>query len=294
MTRGTIADLRSVLGKTRRYLNNPCDFLRSLQGSILAHALKKSDQPMMFTDRAGFKYWQYPGDNLRLAWERRSVTDSGNVIRYVLGNVQPGGICVDVGAHIGAISVPLWSRVGANGKVVSVEAYPDTIERLKANLRLNGYRDDYVVNAALTDRSGVLGLRCYPKSSGWQTLGEPSFARDHESYVLDVKAIDFMELAETQALSTIDFVKLDVEGAEPLVLAGMRSLLRRKLVRCLVFEVNPLMLEGMGRTPQDLFSCWDGLDYELRRLGSDGALRPLERRWPENVVGDCVALPRER
>ena len=272
----------------------PLHFAQELPGILLEHRLRMRNKPVVLTDWVGFRYWQFSDDNVRDNWKRKSVSDANNVIQYALRNVKPGWICIDLGAHVGSVSVPLLSRTGSDGKVISVEADPANVDKLRANLKLNGFADDYVVHAAVADKSGIVWLRCYPESNGWQTLGNPSFAQGYESFVVDVPAISFEELAEIYNLDLIDFLKMDVEGAELLVLDGMRSFLEESKIGCVIFEVNHLTLEGMGSTVSQLLSFWDDFAYELWRLGDGGTIIAIQGVWPENLVGDCIAFPNSR
>jgi len=275
-----------------RYLGGPVHFLREFPGIFLEWRVNRTGKPIIFRDWAGNRYWRYPGDKIRSNWKAKSVTDSDHVMRYILSNVSPGAICVDIGAHIGSMSVCLWSKVGPTGKVISVEADPDNVIRLKANLRLNKCPDNLVVSAAMTDKTGNAKLRCYPQSRGWQTLGDPAFALGYKSYLVEVPTISFEHLAEMYELASVDFVKIDVEGAEICVLNGMQRFLREKRIECIIFEVNYLMLAGMNRAVPELMQLWNEFDYQLWRLAHDGSPIPIDGSWPDNVVGDCVAIPR--
>jgi FkbM family methyltransferase len=246
---------------------------------------------VILTDWAGYDYWQNRGDSIRCNWKRNSATDSTGVVQYILKHAKPGWTCVDIGAHIGAVSVPLWSKAVPAGRVISVEADPRNVERIKANLSLNGYSQDYVVNAALTDTKGTAQLRCYEGINGWQTLGNPSFAASHRSFLIEVPAMSFSDLVEMFDLESIDLVKIDVEGAEPLVVNGMVGFLQEKRIGRVIFEVNYLMLEGLGKTVSELLSPWDDFGYELWQLAEDGSLAAIRDQWPSNLIGDCVASP---
>ncbi|NEQ47612.1 MAG: FkbM family methyltransferase [Leptolyngbya sp. SIOISBB] len=261
-----------------------------LPGFILERRVNYHQTPFIFHDWKGYKYWQYPGDNIKLNCRRRAVLDSKGVVNYIKKVVEPGWECIDIGAAIGAVSVPLWSQVGQKGIVFSVEADPHKIEKLSSNLKLNGFKTEFILNIAISDESSIRGLRCYPENSGWDTFGDPSFAKDYESFMIDIETINVSDLARKYTLNTIDLVKIDVEGAEVLVLNGMKPLLDSGRVSQVIFEVNYLMLEGMGATVTDLLSFWEDMDYSLWEITKNGTLASLDIEKLHHNVCDCVAV----
>ena len=285
--RTVFARLPSVLSRlfTKAFLN-----ARNLPGVFWALRVRFLGRKVIFADKFGFRWWQYPSDPLAQNWARQSIGDSDGVRSFVLRHVQREQVCIDVGACYGSISVPLWSRVGENGKVISVEADPAKIFRVRENLSLNGFSTQHVVNVAISDREESRRLRCYPKAPGWNTFGDPAFASNYQSFMIDVQAVSFQRLCQNEGLTIIDLVKIDAEGAELLILQGMRPLLELKSVGCVIFEVNPLMLPGCGTTPEALLSFWRGLEYKLYHINPYGNTEPLVQLvWPGGV-GDCVAL----
>ncbi len=279
-----------ILRLTRRIIMKPLVLLYDFPGVLLEFKVTWLKRRVVFRDKFGFKFWLYPCDEVFLYWKRNAITDSIGVTNFILKHVKQGAICIDIGAAQAGITVPMWLRAGSSGKVISVEADPEKIGRIKANLELNGFSQDYVVNAAVSDRMETRPFRCYPKSSGWNTFGDPQFAKDYDSFLINVQCIDFGHLLQSYDVEFVDVAKIDTEGAELLVLKGMMSCLIKKQIGCVIFEVNPLMLPGMGVTVQALVSFWDDLPYSLYRLNEDGGIYPLSGLWPEGVVGDCVAF----
>ena len=138
--------------------------------------------------------------------------------------VQPGWSCADVGAHVGNITETLVRLVGAQGRVVAFEAHPTNAEQLSDRFR--HARTVEVVNAAVSDgtaESIALYAGRHDNSTEWNVLGH-DVAGTPTRRVLEVPAVSLDGWFSPG--EPLQFVKIDVEGAEGLVLAGMRRLLR--------------------------------------------------------------------
>lgn len=250
-------------------------------------------RPMIFRDSEGFVFWQYPADPILRNHLRRAVGDSIGVRKYIVRNVQRGSIAIDIGACIGSVSVPLWSAAGEDSRIISIEADPRNIEKIKSNLRLNGYPDDQVFNFAIADHVDEFELKRFEGINGWQTIGSPSFAYGYEFTTFRVPATTLTNVWAEQKLGVIDLVKVDVEGSELLVFKGMAELLENKLIRKVIFEVNHLMLEGTGISADELMRFWSKYDCQLYWIDDGGECRELcFGQWPSGVIGDCLVILR--
>lgn len=143
--------------------------------------------------------------------------------------VSPGDVCVDVGAAAGLYTVLLAELVGPTGVVHSVEplsfAHPVWTRVLGARNRPNVRRHPLALSAqpgetVLSVPQGRLGPVTGRSFLTWQTDGVGSNAefRDHAEVVVPVDTLD--QLCLRTGLTRLDFVKIDVEGAELHVLRG--------------------------------------------------------------------------
>ena len=258
--------------------------------------LQVTRRPFVFQDQAGLLFWQQAGDDLRRNFLRRAVSDAGNVIAYARRVVRPGDRCVDIGANIGNVSVALWKLAGPAGRVLSIEADPENVERLKRNLRLNAQPDGDVIGCAISDGGGTATLRRYHGSNGWQTIGRgPSFAAGYAYDLVEVETARLEDVLAARGCSTVDFLKIDVEGAEVMVLNSARSKFETGSVRHIIFEVNSEALSSCGTSVAELLGFWRGLPYVLAQVNQDGVAVPLlDEIVARERVFDCVATLQEQ
>jgi FkbM family methyltransferase len=163
-------------------------------------------------------------------------------LRLVRDLLSGGGDFVDVGAHVGMYTVTAARALGARGRVLALEPNPAARRQLEENLRLNGCTNVVVVPRAAAAARGqaVLHVPDTPDPS-FSSLQAGRFA-EGEPVAVETTTVD--EEVEAARLSP-GLVKIDVEGAELEVLAGMEKTLERR-PRLLV-EVGPETAAEAGR-----------------------------------------------
>lgn len=153
--------------------------------------------------------------------------------------VHPGDTVLDVGANIGLLSREFARLAGHAGRVAAFEPDPAAFDCLKFNTR--AFRTVQPVHAAVSDSNGVCKLFLHPTSGMSNSLvhnWENSETIDVTSTTVD------SWLAEHPEFQKPDLVKIDVEGAEQMVLEGMIATLHGNSHLTLIVEFCPKLLGG--------------------------------------------------
>jgi len=151
-----------------------------------------------------------------------------------------GDVFYDIGANLGVYSMAASRRVGSGGRVYSFEANPVCVQFLRSNRIANGADNVEILPVALLDKEGHTPFTLnYGSTQLGVARSSPHYANKggHEIWVATA-ALD--DLAGSIGLADPQVVKIDVEGAEALVVAGMRGILDRHQPALL------LELHGLG------------------------------------------------
>ncbi len=130
--------------------------------------------------------------------------------------IKEGSIVYDIGAHVGYYTLLASELTGPGGKVIAFEPLPENIRYMKEHLRLNRCKNVTVYEAAVAEHSGSTFFE-YGKSN---YTGNLSSEAD-----LKIKMVSLDDLFSRGEIPIPDYMKIDVEGAELLVLSGAKSIL---------------------------------------------------------------------
>jgi len=205
-----------------------------------------------------------------------------SLLALLVSELEPSDTFVDVGAHVGAFSLPI-ARHLKNGRVFAFEPAPDTAALLQRNADTNGLRTLTVVKTALGAGEGVVDLR---ESPDWmsQDLAVRSL-HGTGTLVARVPLTRFDSWACESQITRIDAVKIDVEGNELDVLSGMANSIEQHRPRLIVVEIVPEHLYRAGVSPAEVREHLFQLGYEAQAptveempSGSEDAY------WPNVIV----------
>jgi FkbM family methyltransferase len=190
-----------------------------------------------------------------------------HITSWINSSLRPGDSFIDVGANIGYYSLLASRLVGEHGSVVAVEASPKTFLELQANLALNKIHNVRSVNLAASDCRGKLKIfRGHEHNTGLTTV------LDNEGFELEceVTAAPLSEVVQPKEMKHARVVKIDVEGAELSVVAGMGPIIaagRPDLE--FVIEVNPAALARQGASPEGLLKPFFEAGYHPYEIDND-------------------------
>jgi FkbM family methyltransferase len=186
------------------------------------------------------------------------------VVAELRKQLRPGSTFVDAGANIGFFAVLAAQLVGPTGHVVAIEMMPDTAHRLRAHLAMNRLTSVVVHEYALSDHSGDEVVATVSEGE----FGKATIARSNDGQrkvTVVTRTIDDL-LAD--AATSIDLIKMDLEGAETLALEGASKILKR--TNSVIFE----QLEG-DRSAGELL---EKAGFHLRKLDASNVLAQRIRR----------------
>lgn len=177
-------------------------------------------------------------------------------------SVEPGHVVFDVGANIGLISQPAAWLVGRRGQVHAFEPSPAVSESLRRRVELLRLRNVVTNRCAVGRTVGQATLYEYESFHGGASSLRPETRtagpHDHETTV-PVDSID--RYVASCGIQRVDFIKIDVEGAELEVLEGAGQTLG-DYRPALFIEASPQTLAAFGSTVDDLLAVVTAIGYE--------------------------------
>lgn len=215
-------------------------------------------------------------------------------------HVRPGMTVLDLGANIGAHTLPLARLVGPGGKVIAVEATAYAIEKLRRNLSLNSGLEQpvHLVHALLAaSESAEAPAEIY---SSWPLATDPKVhpvLRGVLKPLGDAVVTTVDAVVRKHAAGQVHWIKLDVDGHELTVLEGATKTL--ETYRPGIFlELAPYChADHPGQFARLVQLLWDaGYDLQVAETGAPlpVSIKALEKHIPRNGSINVLALPRER
>ena len=202
-------------------------------------------------------------------------------LREAMNLVKPGDVCVDVGANIGVYALNLARAVGDRGRTIAFEPLRRNALALSLAAELNGFCNLSVETTVVSNRTGNEVIAIGPVGSSALTwFREPADAEPNEKMYLTVRLDDY---CEANGITKVDFIKIDVEGAELEVLQGAEKLLQSPQgPRVILLEFHPECLARFDCEALDVVQYLGGFGYAPSVADPKSGFR----NWDESTLGN--------
>lgn len=186
----------------------------------------------------------------------------------IQSNLPKDGVFVDVGAHIGYYSLKAAHKVGPNGTVIAVEPNPQTLKKLRANIEASKASGIVKVQpVAASDKEAQLEFFAAPRSNtGESSLSRKNASQDGEDVsTYQVRARPLDDILEEAGVQRVDALKIDVEGADFMVLKGAERTINR-FHPVIYVETVDKQLKEMGASVAELTAWVTAHGYKANLL----------------------------
>jgi FkbM family methyltransferase len=165
--------------------------------------------------------------------------------------LESGQIFLDIGANEGVFSALSGKIVGKEGLVIAIEPQSRLRDLIEINMRINDFTKFKIYQAAFgADEKQKMKINLYPILNS----GASSLLRQHKfsKFTEEVSFVSMAKILSDSQLTKIDFIKVDVEGFEHLVVKELIPYIQRGQVRKLLLDYHESILTANGIDPQEI------------------------------------------
>lgn len=216
-----------------------------------------------------------------------------NEIAMILDHIDQNSVCIDLGAHIGTFSVAIGQKIGVQGRLLAIEGNQETHGLLAHNVGMNGLADRIVAIEAIVGDGTSRNLTRHEKAGN---TGAGYYAPDNEAELIPTQ--DAALLFEEKGFGEPDFIKMDIEGMEAIVLRNIASIIEASKP-VLYIEIAADQLNRFNDTPTAIEKQLKAHGYRFYRNASqrnskndDYQLREVKSLASIDRLFDLLALPK--
>jgi FkbM family methyltransferase len=217
------------------------------------------------------------------------------VERFYRRLLVEGDTCMDVGAHVGRHLYPMLECVGRRGRILAFEPIPELASALEDNVRRREMQGAVSVHqVALADRCGTGSFVVAVDAPGYSGLRQRAYDVPTSTRVIQVSLSTLDVVMSASGLTSMDYVKIDAEGAEYSILrGGARTLARARPV--VSFEFGEASYAAYDVEPEAVHAYLSAFNYGIYDIRS----RKLDvgqfcRSARKQELWDYFAIPGER
>lgn len=195
-------------------------------------------------------------------------------VEFMRQSLNPGNIFFDVGANAGIFTIIAAKKVGLNGHVYAFEPGKRELELLKHNIAINNLTNVTVIETAITNKKGVTNF-AISRDGAMNSLAQTDHPKQQiESWqTIEITTLD--NVLEELNISQVDFLKIDVEGAEGLVIEGAKKLLLSENSPTILFEASDLNVRNFGYSVTELICKLESEKFFIHYFDEKDLLTPI-------------------
>ncbi len=181
--------------------------------------------------------------------------------------IKEGMTVIDAGASIGYYTILTSKLVGSKGMVYAFEPSPECLEVLRRNVELNSCANVQVVGKAVTDKTGHIPFYLNPHTLSSSAI--PRTAEMPQTIIVPAVALD-----DVVGDKKVDFIKMDIEGAETHAFRGMARIIKNNPDLKMIVEVFPRGMLEVGSSIEEFVSFLQQYFelYVIEKSGLRGAV----------------------
>ena len=214
--------IKLLLGRSKRdqlFRKHNISFI-----SVLKHIRKK---PLIVKNQDGV-FWCRP-------YETDAIIIADEHENFLKEKYRPkaGDTIIDLGAHIGKYAIRSGKLVGKKGKVLAIEVEPNSYDLMCKNIKLNHFEDRIIpLNIAISNKNGKIPFFV---SKGRSNVSSMYTKWDKQ---IEVDAITIDELIRTEKLDKINWIQMDMEGAEYEAIEGASNTIKSAIIENFIIETH--------------------------------------------------------
>jgi FkbM family methyltransferase len=210
--------------------------------------------------------------------------------------ISKGNVVIDIGANIGYYTLIFARLVGESGKVFAFEPDPENFALLKKNVELNHYKNVVLIQKAASNVSGKAQLYLSKENKGDHRIYNSHDGRES----LEIETIKLDDYFK-EFIGKIDYIKMDIQGAEAMAIQGMSALLNFNKNVKIVSEFWPFGLKKFGVEGfeylklllKDNFVIFD-INEKGKKIEQTNISKLLSTYTPKNKLSTNLLVLRDR
>jgi FkbM family methyltransferase len=181
---------------------------------------------------------------------------------FLKEHVKKGDRVLDIGAHIGLFATIAAKLTGNSGKLYAFEPAAETNKLLRQTVAINKLEN--IIETYSEAMGATSGKTTFYVSAvkGDNSNSLVSYKDDRELYAMDVNMFSIDDFVKNKNIGSLEFIKIDVEGAEYDALCGALNTLKNLRPVCIV-AIHPQPIQAKGDSLEKIYDLIAGCNYQI-------------------------------